>query len=695
MSSSSPSTGLVGTDVLGWVRAALGSGTGLAGVDLDGLAQSDLRALGEALGRARRELDVMVAKVAAAQARRSTSEDGAAGMARRNGKPSPKGLVSGQTGGSEFDAGRLIDVGEILDDAAKPAPEPTTGERSGDGGGSAPAGEEPPAGPRFVVLPAAVEAAEVSIEAASTISRMLKNVFETADPVAWVAAERELVAKAKLLNLKQLSRVVRQVEADLDRKSLAQREMIQHADRYLHVIEEASGMVKIIGLLDVETAAPIKAALDAIVGKSLQAKRDKTAVTADERTVPQMRADALALVARHMLAADDTVVPRGAATLVIRTTTNDVQDAIDAAGRGEASDGVASVDGFGQPITAATARRLTGDSELIPVSLTADGAVLNLGRSKRPFNRAQRLALVERDGGCAMCGAPPSHCEAHHIREWVKDKGPTDLDNGLLLCSRCHHDLHRQGWTVHATPTEVWFTPPKTIDPEQRRRPGGRMLHDHIPLTPEALEELEAAGTDSVGAATSRRHTTTPIAGTNPTHDGQENSAHAQQANSAEPGVNGQNGSTHHDSQAQHGSTHDKQDGLDLDALTATPNAEHPAKHSSASCAADAGIVSIPADSSDAPAPRRDARGSVRGVTKPNVASQDRIRGARDRTHPARNSAVRAYGSGRTANPRCASPVEARFAPHLGRAIDVRAGDMVGAGARVQVVFPETSTDIL
>ncbi len=492
-------------------------------------------------------------------------------------------------------------------------------------------------GPRFVVLPAAVEAAEVSIEAASTISRMLKNVFETADPVAWVAAERELVAKAKLLNLKQLSRVVRQVEADLDRKSLAQREMIQHADRYLHVIEEASGMVKIIGLLDVETAAPIKAVLDAIVGKSLQAKRDKAALTPDERTVPQMRADALALVARHMLAADDTVVPRGAATLVVRTTANDVQDAIDAAGRGEASDGVASVDGFGQPITAATARRLTGDSELIPVSLTADGAVLNLGRSKRPFNRAQRLALVERDGGCAMCGAPPSWCEAHHIREWVKDKGPTNLDNGLLLCSRCHHDLHRQGWTVHATPTEVWFTPPKTIDPEQRRRPGGRMLHDHIPLTPEALEELEQAGTDSVGAATSRRHTTTPITDTNPTPQDssaqnrqensapaqQENSAHAQQENS---GHNGQEGSA----QPSHDATSrpsPAQDGFDLDALAAAPSAERPSNHHSASCSPSAQSVAAWVEGEAEPAGARSGTAvTARCVTSP-VELALRLRG--------------------------------------------------------------------
>ena len=496
-------------DVLARARAALGSGRGLADVDLDDVPQGELRAWGEALGRMRRELDLMLAKVASAQARRSTKEDGPAGMARRNGKPSPRGLVAGQTGGSEYDAGRLIDVGEILDEA-----------RPGEGANVDAAAPDSPAeegrtgaleneGPRFRVLPAAVEAAEVSIEAASMISRMLKGVFSGADAEAWLSAERELVAKAKLLSLKQLSRVVRQVEARLDRSGVEARERVQHEARYLHVIEEASGMVKIAGMLDIETAAPIKAVLDAIVDKGLKGKRDTTALTPDERTVPQMRADALAVLARHMLGCDDQAVPRGGATLVVRATADDAHDRIDAPGRGDGGDGVASVDGFGQPVSAAAARRMIGDGKRVVVTLTAKGAVLDLGRDNRFFSWEQRLALVERDGGCAMCTAPPSWCQAHHIREWVKHSGRSDLDNGVLLCTRCHQDVHHQGWIIEPTATEVWFIPPASIDPQRRRRPGGRMLHDSIPLTPDALEELERAGADAVGAAESRRRSAT------------------------------------------------------------------------------------------------------------------------------------------------------------------------------------------
>ncbi|WP_366479096.1 HNH endonuclease signature motif containing protein [Demequina sp.] len=50
------------------------------------------------------------------------------------------------------------------------------------------------------------------------------------------------------------------------------------------------------------------------------------------------------------------------------------------------------------------------------------------------FSLAQRLALTERDRGCAKCHAPSQHCEAHHIR-WWENGGRTDLANGVMLCA--------------------------------------------------------------------------------------------------------------------------------------------------------------------------------------------------------------------------------------------------------------------
>ena len=42
-----------------------------------------------------------------------------------------------------------------------------------------------------------------------------------------------------------------------------------------------------------------------------------------------------------------------------------------------------------------------------------------------------------------------------------------------MLCTRCHHDIHRQGWEILVRNGRVDFIPPPTIDPMRRPRPGG------------------------------------------------------------------------------------------------------------------------------------------------------------------------------------------------------------------------------
>ncbi len=111
-------------------------------------------------------------------------------------------------------------------------------------------------------------------------------------------------------------------------------------------------------------------------------------------------------------------------------------------------------------------------------------------RARRHFlSRAQRLALVERDGGCAFCHLPPQYAEAHHIRWWQRDDGPTDLSNGVLLCTACHHREHNDGWDIRvesppgdatAATAAVWFIPPPHVDPTRTPRLGGRRRFDPL-----------------------------------------------------------------------------------------------------------------------------------------------------------------------------------------------------------------------
>lgn len=128
---------------------------------------------------------------------------------------------------------------------------------------------------------------------------------------------------------------------------------------------------------------------------------------------------------------------------------------------------------------------MAADAELIPAVFGGDSLPLDLGRAARLFTRAQRLALGERDGGCASCGQNIGYVEAHHIDWWERDVGPTDLENGVLLCSFCHHSVHREGWGIRVTDGKVWFIPPPHIDPARTPRPGGRARFELDPASRE------------------------------------------------------------------------------------------------------------------------------------------------------------------------------------------------------------------
>jgi hypothetical protein len=97
----------------------------------------------------------------------------------------------------------------------------------------------------------------------------------------------------------------------------------------------------------------------------------------------------------------------------------------------------------------------------IDATLSASGAVLDLGREQRLFNHRQRIALAIRDGGCLWpgCERPPSWTEAHHIDHWAHG-GTTDLDQGVLLCRHHHLRLHNDHWTIRLRAGRYWLHPP-------------------------------------------------------------------------------------------------------------------------------------------------------------------------------------------------------------------------------------------
>lgn len=405
------------------------------GADACALSAAELLAAQEAAARLRRAAEAVLAGLAFEVGRRSNADAGAGGLARSQGFASPGRLIAAAAGGSIGDAMRLMEAGAAL--------------VAGGGAGASPTAT-------------ALAAGEIGAEKASLLNKTLTALGERASRF-----ESGLLERARGSSLEDLKRACAFALASSDPQAWADREDRQVAARCVTVSDDSEGMVVITARLDPPSAAPVVAWLDAQVKDAMRRRRDGDPLADDKRMVGQIRADALVSLARHGLVCNEPT-SGVSTTVVVRMTLEQLRAGV-GAGIGE----LGSCDDVSAPMSVGALRRMAVDAEVIPAVLGAESEVLDFGRARRLFSRAQRLALVERDGGCAMCHAPPSYTEAHHIRWWDRDTGPTDLSNGVLLCTSCHHHVHRDGWDIEATASEVWFTPPASVDPARVPRLGG------------------------------------------------------------------------------------------------------------------------------------------------------------------------------------------------------------------------------
>ncbi len=132
----------------------------------------------------------------------------------------------------------------------------------------------------------------------------------------------------------------------------------------------------------------------------------------------------------------------------------------------------------GTPIPVAVFQDMACEGKIVPAIFDTRNRPLWVGMSKRTATSAQRMALIARDRGCVGCGADPAWCQAHHVVPWAAG-GPTDIDNMCLLCSRCHHQVHDDGWRIRQTPDgdhvlrppDTKHRPPGSGETPNRRRP--------------------------------------------------------------------------------------------------------------------------------------------------------------------------------------------------------------------------------
>lgn len=433
--------------------------------DLAATAATRLVELQRTLTSVRRQTDVLMAQVAAEVARRSDPAQGLTGMARGQGFPTPGRLISSLTGGNDAEAHRLVEVGELL--TGRPL-----GAGTGHTHGTDDAGEAAP--PAFTVLAEAVRTGALSMDAAALVKRGLHQVADI-DADRAVRIEPAMVSRAQRLHLSQIRRMIAWFLAELGSADHDQRERYCREQRSVTIRDDSDGMVTVTARLDAATAAPVKTVLDAWVKDAFRRRRERGGAggdsaagaspypdVVDDRTATQIRADALAALCAHALDCDSPT-SGVKTTMIVRVNLTDLQQGL----------GLGEVDGINSPLSVGAIRRMAVNARIIPAVMGTRSVPLDLGRQHRLYTEYQRLALIERDGGCAWCHAPPSYCETHHI-DWWSHGGRTDIDNAVLLCTSCHHRIHDHGWDIHVSNDKVYFTPPASIDPQRRPRIAGR-----------------------------------------------------------------------------------------------------------------------------------------------------------------------------------------------------------------------------
>ncbi|WP_181313236.1 HNH endonuclease signature motif containing protein [Nocardioides campestrisoli] len=105
-------------------------------------------------------------------------------------------------------------------------------------------------------------------------------------------------------------------------------------------------------------------------------------------------------------------------------------------------------------ISAAQARRMACQAQVVPAVLGSDSVPLDLGRATRFFTVQQRDAktLTQHTCGAEGCSIPSTWCEAHHARDPWAAGGGSDLADLEFLCSWHHHRAHDPGYTTTRMP---------------------------------------------------------------------------------------------------------------------------------------------------------------------------------------------------------------------------------------------------
>ncbi|HPU14062.1 MAG TPA: DUF222 domain-containing protein [Aeromicrobium sp.] len=321
----------------------------------------------------------------------------------------------------------------------------------------------------------------MSTDKATVVAKALADL-----PIDLTAAERsavetDLAEAAPGMLLEQLQHKARRAVEVVDRERadrienqelVRQEEVAVQAAEFWMTRPDEAGMVKGGFTLDALTADMLRSALEAKTSprrRNSVLDTDTGELTFEDATLDsppsykERAGNAFADLLRHLPTGEFGNHGGVAATLMITISEDSLRGRCDQSGVTE----------HGTRVSAGQLRQLACGAGVLPAVLGSKSQVLDLGRDQRLHSPAQRRALAHRDLGCAFpdCDRPPGWTETHHIKSWLHD-GPTDLDNGVLLCGHHHRQVHHSGWRIELNPRDKRpdFYPPGASQPRRNTR---------------------------------------------------------------------------------------------------------------------------------------------------------------------------------------------------------------------------------
>ena len=310
----------------------------------------------------------------------------------------------------------------------------------------------------------AVEAGEVSLANAERLAQAAKRTAPES-----VDAAANLLDQARDLPPDRFAR-------EVDAWTQSQQDdhghgnyLAQRQQRYLRIRRDRD-KVRIDGQYDLEAGTRIGARLQRLA-EALRRQDDQAARNTSgggegsRRSWDQLQADALDVLASGDTGPDsrDSTGSRPKAEVIVVADIGVLT--------GEDPSGRCEIPGTG-PVPPTVLERIACDAELTGV-LFSDGKPLHHGATVRTATKAQWRMLIARDGGCIGCGAEPRWCQAHHIVPYAQSRR-TDIDNLVLVCWRCHHNIHDHNWQITHRHGKPALQPPDRPKPPDHPGHEGR-----------------------------------------------------------------------------------------------------------------------------------------------------------------------------------------------------------------------------